>query len=369
VRLRLHHHRRRAQQRAKVLGITFLTLGLVAMTEENDKNMPSYGRAYTSVFSFFASMLLPKLCTTEERCFALFSILPIAMSLLWIQLHAGIENKVAYYACVGFMGLLLVGTMGFLYMADKMAKSLLANRLTANPSALAAVQQGLQTKRIFREEGRYDIFLPRKESVKQGKSYSVGLVLLPGALVDCNAYARLLTMLSDEGVVAIVQDCEPLRLSSEVYGSTEQAIVSIIKNAEEKYGITVDKWSIGGHSLGGFTAMAIVKKSRFFDSLVLYGVNRSYELETTSLRVLSMTATNDGLAKSKSSNLESYEPWKEDKYKGRLLHIAIEGGNHGGFGDYPQQMYPLPDGDRTISLEEQHKQIAEATARFLLGKD
>jgi dienelactone hydrolase len=339
------------------------------MTEESDKHKPSYSQAYVSVVSFFASMLFPGICTTEERSLALFSLPPIAMSLFWIQLQAGIENKLAYYACVGFVGLLLVGTLGFLYMANKMARQLLANRLAANPSALATVQKGLQTKRILREEGRYDIYLPRNETAKQGKSYSAGLVLLPGALVDYNAYAGLLSKLSDEGVVAIAQDCEPLRLSTEVNGSTEQAIRSCIQHAEEEHGFTVAKWAIGGHSLGGFTAMAIMKKSRFFDSLVLYGCNRSYELETTALRVLSVTATNDGLAKSKGSNIESYEPWKEDKYKGRLLHMAIEGGNHGGFGDYPQQTYPAPDGDRTISLEEQHKQIVETTARFLLVKD
>jgi hypothetical protein len=52
--------------------------------------------------------------------------------------------------------------------------------------------------------------------------------------VDYNAYAGLLSKLSDEGVVTIAQDCEPLRLSTEVNGSTEQAILSCIQHVEEE---------------------------------------------------------------------------------------------------------------------------------------
>ena len=39
------------------------------------------------------------------------------------------------------------------------------------------------------------------------------------------------------------------------------------------------------------------------------------------------------------------------RVKGHTSVHDINGGNHGGFGDYDKQIFPCPDGERTISLD------------------
>jgi pimeloyl-ACP methyl ester carboxylesterase len=193
--------------------------------------------------------------------------------------------------------------------------------------------------------------------------------MLPGALLEHNAYAPILSQLSDKGILVMIQNCEPSRVASEGLGSSEEDVKRLIQHLAQTHRITAEKWSIGGHSMGGYTATMIAKKCDYFDSLVLYGVNKSYEIENTSIRALALTASNDGFLVSSSSDLSTFDRWGENDTKGRLLHVVIEGGNHSGFGDYSRQTFPLPDGERTISLEEQHRQIVDSTASFLLQKN
>ena len=46
---------------------------------------------------------------------------------------------------------------------------------------------------------------------------------------------------------------------------------------------------------------------------------------------------------------------------------TIHGGNHAGCASYGPQTFPIADGVRSITLEEQQRQTAELTAKFLLG--
>jgi dienelactone hydrolase len=48
-----------------------------------------------------------------------------------------------------------------------------------------------------------------------------------------------------------------------------------------------------------------------------------------------------------------------------LTAVIIDGGNHAGYGHYGPQRFPLPDGERTISLEAQQAQVSDATATWL----
>ena len=54
--------------------------------------------------------------------------------------------------------------------------------------------------------------------------------------------------------------------------------------------------------------------------------------------------------------------------QGCTHHVTIEGGNHAGCAHYGPQMFPLPDGIRTITLEQQQRMMAEATVDFLLDR-
>jgi hypothetical protein len=53
---------------------------------------------------------------------------------------------------------------------------------------------------------------------------------------------------------------------------------------------------------------------------------------------------------------------------GYTYFVTIKGGNHSGCAHYGPQMFPIPDGIRSITLDEQQLQMAEVTADFLLDK-
>ena len=55
--------------------------------------------------------------------------------------------------------------------------------------------------------------------------------------------------------------------------------------------------------------------------------------------------------------------------KTRTTFLEIEGGNHSGFAHYGPQMYPIKDGERSITLDEQQDAIVAATITFLVGED
>lgn len=328
---------------------------------------PPYFAVLVSVLCFFCGVTLPHTCTTKARCLALASIVPVAITGLWLRLHVGIENNAIRYSCWFLLAVILIGSAAFTVLVHRLTRMHMIHRKSANPHALEVVKQRLEAKRIIRDE-EYDIYLPPKD-FGSNASYPVGFFMLPGALLEHNVYAAVLSKLSDAGILTVVQNCEPFRLASGFFTS-DKSIKALIEQIKDKHHIEAEKWSIGGHSLGGHTAVVVAKHSSFFSSLVMYGVNASQRLEETGclVRALAMTASQDGLLHSRMSNVSTFDNWGEGETKGRLHYVVIEGGNHSGFGDYPRQEFPLLDGERTISLEEQHQQIVAATVKFLLPK-
>ena len=326
---------------------------------------PSYAAVFLQCIAFVGSSTIPSICSTPERSVTLYAV-ALALVVIWaLRIYKGFGNTVFSSGSLLLFVLILVSTFASVVLLHRMTCMHLEHRIDANPSAWRIVEQGLATHRIMRNK-KYDIFLPPQS--RQSKSYAVGFLMLPGALVEHNAYAAVLSKLSDTGILVVIQNCEPMRLASESFQSTEQSLKAIIHQIKEQHGISAEKWSIGGHSMGGYTAMVIAKKTDYYASLVLYGVNKNYEIEKTAIRTLAITASNDGLQHSPMADISTFESWDKPEYEGRLHHVVIEGGNHSGFGDYPRQTFPLPDGERTILLEEQHRQIVEVTAKFLMPK-
>jgi acetyl esterase/lipase len=208
------------------------------------------------------------------------------------------------------------------------------------PEALAALQSDAE---VSVQAGPWWVFRPAEDDA------SVGLILYPGGLIDGRAYAPAARAIAAEGyVVAIVP--MPLRLA--VLGAERgTAVVEAFRE--------VERWAIGGHSLGG--AMAAQFARRHPDrvqGLVLWAAypSGSDDLSASDLQVLSLYATNDGLT--------SFEEIEDS----RLLlppdtqFVAIEGGNHAQFGAYGPQR---SDGVATISREAQQAQIVAATVGLL----
>lgn len=180
-------------------------------------------------------------------------------------------------------------------------------------------------------------------------SPDVGLIIYPGGRVDPRAYAPAAMAIASDGYLVVVV---PMPLNLAVLGSTRALDVMVSFT-------DVNRWAVGGHSLGGAMAAKLAyDQADMVDGLVLWAAYpaTSNELSGSSLPVLSVYGTRDGLAtidkiQASRSLLPPDTRW-----------VAIEGGNHAQFGWYGPQ-----GGDQvaTVSHEAQQAQIIEATLAFL----
>ena len=173
-----------------------------------------------------------------------------------------------------------------------------------------------------------------------------GLIFYPGGLVDHRAYAPLMRLLSDRGILCLLIEM-PLDLA--------------VLNMHAADGLAaqypeVEHWLIGGHSLGGAMAASYLEAhTDEYDGLVLLGAYSTADLSRTDLKVLSVYGTQDGVL-----NREKYDECLKH-YPQCFEEVLIEGGCHACFGDYGMQK---GDGIPSISREEQLCMTADAIARM-----
>ncbi len=171
-----------------------------------------------------------------------------------------------------------------------------------------------------------------------------GFVLYPGAKVDPHAYVPLAEDLAERGILCVIVK-SPFNLAFFDMDAA-QAIVENYPN--------VGAWWVGGHSLGGVVAAQFA--SAHADELKGVALLASYsaaDLSETGLRVLCVYGTEDGVL-----NMDSMEK-NAANLPGHAGTIALEGGNHAGFGVYGPQ---AGDGEATISADAQQEQTADLIA-------
>ena len=176
---------------------------------------------------------------------------------------------------------------------------------------------------------------------------SIGFVFYPGGGVDYRAYAPMLRLIAVRGYfVALVS--VPLNLA---FFSTNAA-ADVMAHFPE-----IDVWVVGGHSLGGVTAGTFAANHPdLVDGLIFFASYPANDaLKKTTVKVVSIYGTNDGLATSETID-ESKMLLPAD-----ALFVPIEGGNHSQFGSYGFQS---GDNAAAISADEQWVQSADAAARF-----
>jgi len=187
--------------------------------------------------------------------------------------------------------------------------------------------------------GRHTAFEP--ESIR------AGLVFYPGGMVEHEAYAPLMQALCRRGVLCILVGM-PMDLAVLDADAAE--------GIQEKYP-QVERWMIGGHSLGGAMAAAYAADHpQEFDALLLLGAYSAEDLRHTDLAVLSVYGTHDGVL-----NRSKYEECKAH-YPEAFEEFVIEGGCHAYFGDYGGQK---GDGKPTISREMQMGVTASAVSAWM----
>ncbi len=177
---------------------------------------------------------------------------------------------------------------------------------------------------------------------------SVGLVFSPGARVDARAYAALLRPAAEAGYLVVILK-EPFGLAITQIG---QSAGPIGDHPE------VERWVVGGHSLGGVSAAWFAGDHLdVVDGLLLWASFPNDDMSgDTSLQVESIYGSNDLLA----------TPADIDRSRSKLppdtTFTEIEGGVHAFFGDYGDQP---GDGDAAVSREQASQDISAATVAFL----
>jgi len=188
-------------------------------------------------------------------------------------------------------------------------------------------------------EGWY-VFEPEGEPL-------AGLIFYPGGLVDPAAYAPLMQRLSDGGVLAVIV---PMPLDLAVFGiNRADKVISAYPD--------IEKWAIGGHSLGGAMACEYVSgHPGVLDGLILLASYpaESTDLSATDIDVASIYGTEDGVS--------------GDVFEDSLVRlpadttlVEIDGGNHAQFGDYGPQK-----GDGTASIDRDQQQLLAAESIIAL---
>ena len=168
---------------------------------------------------------------------------------------------------------------------------------------------------------------------------AVGLMFYPGGKVEASAYAPLLRGLAEEGITCVL-----LEMPANLAVLDKNAAEGIAEQIPE-----VDRWYIGGHSLGGSMAASYAAEhSEELEGLVLLAAYSTVDLKESGLEILSLYGSEDGVL-----NMEKYEKYRDNLSK--AIESEINGGNHAGFGMYGAQE---GDGTATITNEEQITETA-----------
>lgn len=242
------------------------------------------------------------------------------------------KNNVLKIIVIIVLAVIVLGVGGFVAWAS------ITNPIM--PAASEALKSDAQVKV---SEGNWLVFQ------SAGQQPETGLIFYPGGKVDYRAYSPYARAVAAEGYLVIIPHM-PLNLA--VFDAGEAGKV-IAAYPQIKY------WAVGGHSLGGsMAANYAAQHQNQVQGLVLLASYPagSDDLSKSSIKVVSLFGTNDGLATGPKIDAS------------RLLLPAstifqpIQGGNHAQFGDYGIQS---GDGTATISRADQQKQAVTATVDLL----
>jgi hypothetical protein len=174
-----------------------------------------------------------------------------------------------------------------------------------------------------------------------------GLIFYPGGLVEYTAYEPLMQAFAEKGILCVLLKM-PFHLAVLDMNAADGVQAQFPQ---------IEKWYIGGHSLGGAMASSYAAKhADEFDGVVLLGAYATEDIR--SLNVISLYGSED-----KVMNKEKYDEYISN-LPADFTEIVIEGGCHAGFG-----MYGPQDGDGTpaITAAEQIKLTSAAVFDWLPG--
>ena len=162
-----------------------------------------------------------------------------------------------------------------------------------------------------------------------------GMIFYPGGKVAYEAYVPLMELCAERGILCVIP---------QMPGNLAVLDMDAAEGIREVYP-QIQDWYLAGHSLGGAVAAEyLFDHSAGYRGLILLAAYSDKDLTDTSLRVLTIYGSEDGVLNREKlercrSNLPEYS-----------AEIEIEGGCHAYFGSYGAQD---GDGIPAISREEQ----------------
>lgn len=183
----------------------------------------------------------------------------------------------------------------------------------------------------------------------------VGMVFVPGAKVQPSAYLYKMSGIAEATGMTIVIAHPTLNLA---FFDTRP----LSTFTDDVPG--VDRWFVGGHSLGGVRACQLADAAASGDAsgppevvgLMLFGSYCVDDLADSGLAVVSFVGENDGV--STPDDIAA----RAGNLPGDTVTVVLEGANHASFGDYGVQP---GDGVATVDSETVRVLIAEAAAEFV----
>jgi hypothetical protein len=171
-----------------------------------------------------------------------------------------------------------------------------------------------------------------------------GFIFYPGGRVSAEAYAPPVRALAEAGYLGVIT---PVPFGLAVL--SPDAADAVMAAYPE-----VERWVIGGHSLGGAMAAQYAVGRAEIAGLALWAAYPpgGTDLSEDDLLVTSIFATEDGLATVAEIEASAAQLPTDTAF------VEITGGNHAQFGWYGEQD---GDGQATISRETQQQQVIAAT--------
>lgn len=177
---------------------------------------------------------------------------------------------------------------------------------------------------------------------------SVGLVFYPGGRVHPDAYLDSLSPLASRANVTVFIPKMPMNLA--VFG--QGAAGPVVRDHPD-----IDRWYVGGHSLGGAMACRYANgHADRIDGVVLLASYCDRNLSDASLRVLSVTGTADRVL-----NRDQYQASRSN-FPRDTTDVRIRGMNHSEFGSYTGQR---GGAKADISFSTAHDRLGDVLVRWV----
>lgn len=241
------------------------------------------------------------------------------------------KKSLTYKIFTGTAALLIILVAGFFIYVNSYYK--------ADSAALDSLNSDSQ---VTVEHNKDIVFKPVSNDKK------MGFIFYPGAKVEPSAYSPLAKEIAANGYTVVIA-----KMNFNLAILSPNRADDIINKYKD-----IDTWIIGGHSLGGVMASNYAQAHDKIKGLVLLASypQDKVDFADRSINVLSLWGSNDEVADlTKVKEAEKRMPEEAE-------FIEIEGGNHGGFGDYGHQK---GDGEASITNQEQMMETSKYIVEML----